>query len=420
MKFDIIIIGAGASGLAAAYQAASSSKLNILVIEKEAAPGRKLSAAGNGKCNLTNKEFKEGCYHSRDAEFIRNWVARNSYQDIIDFFEKMGVLLYQNNGYYYPISNQGKQVTGMLYQRSMDLGVRYAFHTRVTAIHIRESGRKSFYFVDTINDKGKQQTIQSKYLVLATGGAASPKLGGCKDGYSFAQTLGIRQNPIFPVLSPVYVEDTLLSIAKGVRIDGTVTLRGEDDFCVRESGQIQINEKSLSGIAIMNLSCYLNKWGRKRMADCLSMDVLPQFTWDSLKKFFLEQKCSYPEETLKQMLDGLLPGPFTGYLLKRLRMEGSMQVKNLTEKQINRFTSSLKKLVFTPVYCEDYEKAQATGGGIAMEEICPDTFECIKYPNLYITGELLDVNGICGGYNLTFAILSGIQAANNVIKDVEI
>lgn len=416
MIFDVVIVGAGASGLAAAYRLAGNApKLNTLVIEKESVPGRKLSAAGNGKCNLTNAYFKEDCYDSKENTFIKEWIIENSYEDILSFFEKSGILLYQNKGYYYPLSNQGKQVTNLLYQRSAGLGVKYVLHTKVTAVHKMCSKNNTFYKVDAIDGNQESVSFETKKLILATGGAAAPKLGGCRDGYHLASLLKLDLNPVYPVLSPVYVEDSSLRLAKGVRLDAAVTLRGKDDFCLKESGQIQINENSLSGIVMMNLSSHLNKWKQEELEQCLNIDVLPGITWDKLKAFFINQKNSNPNEFLTMMLSGILPNAFGEYLINRLRFDKNIRVGDLTEKQINRLTSSLKKLVFTPTGYLDYDKAQATGGGVSTEEIDVHTFESIKHKNLYITGELLDVNGKCGGYNLTFAILSGIAAAEHII-----
>lgn len=415
MIFDVIIVGAGASGLAAAYQLASRSpKLNILVIEKETVPGRKLSAAGNGKCNLTNSYFQTDCYDSRNPAFIKEWVAGNSYKKILNFFEKLGVLLYQNNGYYYPLSNQGKQVTSLLYQRSVTQGIRYIFETRVTAVHKIHLKHSPCYKVDVVTAKHQSISFETRYLLLATGGAASPKLGGCRDGYHFASLLKLNQNPVYPVLSPIYVEDEFLHLAKGVRLNAEVTLKGEDGFCLKEAGQIQINNKSLSGIVIMNLSGYLNKWPKHKLKDCITIDVLPGLTWNRLKEFFLSQKSNNPNEALAVMLSGILSDSFAKYLIERLHLDKNTELQNLTGKQVNRLTSSLKKLVFTPTGYEDYDKAQAAGGGVATDEVNVNTFESRKYKNLYITGELLDVHGKCGGYNLTFAILSGIAAADHI------
>lgn len=416
MIFDIVIIGAGASGLVAAYRIASRSpRLKILVIEKEAVPGRKLSAAGNGKCNLTNAYFQEDCYHSENTTFIKKWIADNSYEEIPAFFEELGILLYQNNGYFYPLSNQGKQVTSLLYQKSVSLGVQYVFDTRVTAIHTVRSKSQLSYRIDAVANSQKTISFNSRTLILSTGGAASPKLGGCRDGYYLSSLLKLKQIPVYPVLSPIYVEDSFLPLAKGVRLDALVTLKNKDGVCMKESGQVQINDRSLSGIVIMNLSSCLNQWHKEELKECLSIDVLPDLSWDRLKKFFLSQKSNNAEESLEAMLSGILPAPFCNYLIKRLHFDKNTQLKNLTEKQINRLTSALKKLVFTPTGYEDYDKAQAAGGGVATEEINVHTFESVQYENLYLTGELLDINGKCGGYNLTFAILSGITAADHIV-----
>ncbi|MGN0153732.1 MAG: aminoacetone oxidase family FAD-binding enzyme [Lachnospiraceae bacterium] len=417
MKFDIIIAGAGASGLTAAYHAASlNPQMNILVLEKEAVCGRKLNASGNGKCNLTNASFHAECYHSADKSFVENWTANHSPDDIIRFFDAMGILLYQKDGYYYPISNQARQVTQLLYEKSRALGVQYAFKTKVTGIRQQNNQNQSIYQVDAISETGKQVSYQTDSLILSTGGAAAPKLGGGTSGYDLARQLQLTCNPIYPVLSPVYVEDSHLSLAKGVRLNGTVSLKGKDGLLQKESGQIQFNVNNLSGIVLMNLSCYLPFIPQEVRKDCLHIDILPDISWEKLKTFFLVQKNNTPNEPMSLMLNGILPASFSRYLTTRLRIDWNQPLMNLTEKQINRLTSAIKKLSFTPVDGKDYEKAQVTAGGIDLSEIEVDTFQCKRYKNLYITGELLDMNGKCGGYNLTFAILSGIQAAENIVK----
>lgn len=415
MKFDIIIAGAGASGLAAAYQAAVlQPKLNILVLEKEKVPGRKLSAAGNGKCNLTNMEFTSECYHSGNHTAMEQWVMKHSYEEIPVFFESLGLLLYEKNGYYYPVSNQGKQVTRLLYEKSRKAGVQYDFETKVTGIEPRQEKSGMYYVVTGINGNGSKVVYHARYVILALGGAAAPKLGGSCSGYELIKKLHLKYNPIYPALSPIYIDDPLLSIAKGVRLDASVTLYDGRQILAKENGQIQFNEKSLSGIVIMNLSCYLNAPDKQPSEACLHIDALPGFSWNRLKDFMICQRQNFPEESIECMLGGILPDPFVNYILRRLQLEQGLMLCNMKEKQIDRLVSSLKKIRFKPVFKEDYEKAQVTGGGTALEEIFFDSFSCKKYENLYITGELLDIYGKCGGYNLTFAVLSGIQAVKDI------
>lgn len=416
VKFDIIIIGAGAAGLVAAYYAITQNpQLNILVLEKEGIPGRKLNASGNGKCNLTNSDFRIDCYHSDSDDFIKNWHDGQHYKKIISFFEEMGILLYEKGGYYYPISNQAKQVSSLLYEKSKSAGVDYRFCTKVIRINPTKEQQIYNYQVIVSTEEQKQLTFESTYVLLATGGYASAKLGGCKDGYKLAKNMGLSCKTIYPVLSPIYVDDKYLSIAKGVRIDANVTLRMQNGFLYKETGQIQFNDNNLSGIVMMNMSCYYNKMRDSAEGSMLHIDVLPQYTWDALKTFFVSQKNTFPKETVESLLKGILPSAFVSYLIKRFGIERNLLLETITEKQINRITSALKKMEFIPKYVDDFDKAQVTGGGISTDEIWVDNFESKKYKNLYIAGEVLDVNGKCGGYNLTFAMLSGIQAVEDMI-----
>lgn len=420
MKYDIVIVGAGASGLVAAYRAIKKNpQLNILVLEKESTIGRKLNASGNGKCNLTNSNFGADFYFSDSLQFMSEWITKHSYKDIISFFEDMGILLYEKQGYYYPISNQAKQVSSQLYEKSKLLGVDFQLNTKV--IDITPNAKQSEYHITTIVQENNRKTnitktYDAKHVLLATGGYAAAKLGGCKDGYKLAKSMDLSCNPIYPVLSPIYVKDQHLSLAKGVRLDAKVTLKTKDEYIMKEDGQIQFNDNNLSGIVMMNASCHLNRKKDKMDEVCIYLDVLPQYNWDTLKMFFTEQMTSFPEATVDVMLKGILPGNFVSYLIKRLNLNRSLMLKQVTDKMLNRLTSALKKLEFHPIYVDDFDKAQVTGGGISVDEIIVDTFESKRYKNFYITGEVLDVNGKCGGYNLTFAMLSAIQAMDDIVS----
>lgn len=414
MIYDLIIVGAGASGLVAAYRAASlTNKLNIMVIEKEQVPGRKLSAAGNGRCNLTNQYFEASCYHSHEQEKIAEWTSKHSYLDILQFFENIGVLLYETEGYYYPRSNQGKQVTQMLMEKCRQLGVSFFFESDVTRIDFLEN---EGYKLTVSGQGGKSYTYHAKNVILSAGAPAYPALGGSDLGLRLLSGLQVKFRPFFPALSPIYVTDPWLKLAKGVRLDAAVSLKGMDGTTIKEKGQVQFNEDCLSGIVIMNLSCYYNRW---KEADSLYLDALPELSWEQLKNYFMKQQKQFPDETITQMLYGLFPKSFVKYLVKRLEWKEDMSVNSLSEKKMNQLTSAIKKLTFTPIYKENYDKAQVAGGGVELSEILMDTFESRQYPGLYITGELLDVYGRCGGYNLTFAILSGKEAAENVVKRCE-
>ena len=425
MIYDVIIVGAGASGLIAAYAlAAKNRKQHILVIEKERIPGRKLSAAGNGKCNLTNKSFSREKLYSRCENFVGEFADMHSYEEVISFLEEAGIPMYEKDGYYYPLSNQAKQVTDILYTGCLNMGVEFAFETEVCSV-IRnlafEKGKKSpRYIVDIVQrPEVSSKNYQTERVILCTGGMAAPKLGGSKSGYEITKKLGLSQEMVYPVLTPAYVEDKNLKTARGVRLFADISLRKNGALVKKESGQLQINEESLSGIVMMNLSCLFTFFSEAERKECLQIDAMPYMTWDKLKSYIKKQCDNMPEKTLLTVLEGLFPMKFGEYIMKRLKLEQSILAVDVTEKTLNRLTSLIKKMTFTPVRFNDYDKAQATAGGVSVKEIDVESFECRQYPGLFITGELLDVNGECGGYNLTFAMLSGLQAAEYISREME-
>lgn len=408
MKYDVIIVGGGASGLCSAYQLAKKRPdFHILVIEKETVCGRKLSASGNGKCNLTNKAFSKERYHSQDVGFVDNWVKQHSYEELTAFFSELGVPSYEKNGYYYPCSNQAKQVTSVLYEKCRSNGVQFLLNTMVTSI---KKASNDCYEVFLSDGKG----YECDFLILCTGGKAAAKLGGSSSGYKLAKKLRHTVTKTHPVLCPIYVSDANVKLAKGVRLEGRVSLYIDSQMVIKESGQIQFNEDNLSGIVIMNLSGYMPFLNNSDKTDCLHIDCLPYMSWEQWKQYVKRQCGYFPNQTIECLLTGVFPVGFVRYLLKKLSLSPTEKCMDITEKNINRLVSACKKLCFTPIACEDFDKAQVTGGGVSVKEIESSSFMSRYHKRLYITGELLDVNGDCGGYNLTFAMLSGIQAADHI------
>ena len=203
--YDIIIIGAGASGLSAALKASMiDSKLQILVLEKEAKCGRKLSASGNGKCNLTNSVFSKDCYHSIIGDLPSVFVENHNIDEVTDFFHDLGILTYDNNGYYYPISNKALQVTSALVKMCLLRGVEIINSCVVTSI-------KKINENDGYSVLAKDASYYGRNVILAAGSCASPMLGGCSLGYELAEQLGFTVTDLYPGLTPIYVDDKKVS-----------------------------------------------------------------------------------------------------------------------------------------------------------------------------------------------------------------
>ncbi|MBE5923785.1 MAG: aminoacetone oxidase family FAD-binding enzyme [Lachnospiraceae bacterium] len=411
--YDVIIVGAGTAGLASAvYTAMNNQNLKIMLLEKESKCGRKLSASGNGKCNITNSEWSFDCYSSDNEAFIDDFVSKHNPSEIIRFFELLGIPLYEKNGYYYPFSNMAKQVTSILIDELDRRKVSIVCDAKVTRIRHDENNKHYYVYANNMGNK----PIEAKNVILALGSNASPKLGG-SNTLDIIKKLEIGTVPFMPSLCPIYVEDDLLKLAKGVRVDGKVNI------CVgkkiySESGQVQFNDNNLSGIALMNLSKYVYELKGDEFKDALFIELLPEYSWDKLKEYIICTINIFMKRSVINMLDGFLPHQLSVYILRRLKFEEDMRIGDLSDKQINRLTSCIKMLNFTPKLYEDYDKAQVSLGGVKVKEIDADTFESRKYPGLYIVGEVLDMTGKCGGYNISFAILSAIAASRNILGDL--
>lgn len=435
--YDIIIVGAGASGLStAAYAVLRKPETRILVIEKSNKCGRKLSASGNGKCNLTNALFEQDCYNSNDSEFVESFINKHSSDDVISFFDKCGILTYEKDGYYYPVSNQAKQVTSKLIDICIRNGVELINNSCVKNIHIiNESNNigdsdnndnivdndeeNKDNSVDKYNHFFKVATDESEYIsrnvIIACGSSASPELGGSDSGYKLVKKMGLSISTLYPVLSPIYVNDNDLHLAKRVRLNGVITLK-HNDLTVKEEGQIQINSDNLSGIALMNLSCILPSFVFDNKKDSFYIDVLPDISWDNVRLLIDSQRRDHKNENVGVMLEGFFPRPFVNYILKRTRLDYDMNLDKLTDKQINKLSSNIKKLTFIPRINTDYGKSQVTLGGVDINEIDINSYESKKYPGLYIIGEILDMTGKCGGYNISFAVISALSAVDSILS----
>lgn len=412
MKRDVVITGAGTAGLICAYKIAKNSKLSVLVIEKEAVPGKKLKAAGSGKCNITNSLYDCQRYNSDSKELLDSFLIKNSYKDILQLLEELGICYYEQNGYYYPLSNQGKQVVHLIYQRCLEVGVEFLFDATVHGITSLNQGYKVAY---TLNQKTFE--VRCNSLVVATGGKAAPKLGGCESGYDLLKPFRITMTKLYPGLCPIYMEDPLLKLAKGVRVNGTVSLKHINGTIYKEKGQIQFNQDSVSGICVMNLSGLFYSFAENHEIKEVFLDLMPEISWDGVKQILINHRKLFQTEDILTCLEALMPEGLCLYILARCGYSKDMRMDVLKEKEINKLTSTMKKLNCNYINRMDYDKAQVTCGGVSLEEIDPLKFSSKKQEHLYIVGELLDVYGQCGGYNITFAMLSGMAAAKDICEN---
>lgn len=419
MKNDVIIVGAGASGLMAGICAARRGK-KVLIIDRMAKAGKKIYATGNGKCNYTNAQYDYDSYRGENVDIVSEVLAKFSYEDTIDFFEELGVLAKNKDGYIYPYSEQASSVVEVMLMELDNLGVKILLEENVQKI-IKNSNMKmnkkivineSKYSKD-IDDKKNEENVgytvvtdKNKHIcskvILATGGMASPKLGSNGSGYALAESLGhsiVKPNKALVQLKTKGKEYKSLS---GVRIQGKVTMYIEGEEIRTNYGEFVFTDYGISGIPIMQLSRYAAVGLSNNKKARIELDFYPDIDDKELLVLLRnrQKNCYYKDNY--ELLIGMINNKLAAYIDRK------------SNGRLEAMIRYMKKLPMEIVDTNSWDNAQVTAGGVSTKEIDYHTMESKVSKGLYITGELMDIDGTCGGYNLQWAWATGYIAGNNV------
>ncbi len=391
-SYDAVCIGAGASGLVCAAALAGRG-LRTLLIEQNKKSGRKLYATGNGRCNLANAVLSDSAYYHNS--FAASVVTEEAVAELKQYLEQTGIPLTARGDYLYPASLQASSVVWALTDAARLAGASIRCEARVT--HIRQDKDYTLQLEDG-------DEIRTDRLVLSMGSPAAPKLGAASADtlYRIFEDLGLPYTKFAPALCPLEtVED--LSLLSGVRANAELRMNDE-----KESGELQFTDYGISGIVTFNLSTCC------RIKDTVSVDLLPERSMDELTAFVLKQD---PKRRLFAVLNGLLHEKLCSYLMISCFGEAAVKeaTEHFSEADIRRLFQSAKELQLT-VKGKRGELGQACRGGVSTSVISPENFSVTgnesvpARASLAVTGELLDVTGRCGGYNLMFAMISGRKA----------
>ena len=404
----IAIVGGGASGLMAAYTAAGSGAA-VTVYEKNDRVGKKLLSTGNGKCNFSNLEMDESHYYSDNTEFIKAVLARFGAVDIVRFFESAGMLSKDKNGYLYPYSEQASTVLDTFRILMKERNVRVRTGEMVTGI------------VGMRDEKIKVCTAEGTEVydkvILACGGKAAPKTGSDGNGYELLRKLGHTIHKTVPALVQLQVKEDFMKAISGVRAECKLTLFVDGKKQASERGEIQFTDYGISGIVTFQISrIAAYALGENRQVH-VSVDFLPNQTPEELENFIRAKKSHAGKEvTCEEFITGLLNKKLMMKFLSLLNISPAAKVSVLDEKAIKRLADICKDFKLTVKGTNSFEQAQVTAGGIPLKEVT-ENLESRILKNCFITGELLDVDGKCGGYNLQWAwatgYIAGKEAANN-------
>ena len=402
------IIGGGAAGLMAGCLL-SCMDVKAVILEKQSRVGRKLLSTGNGRCNFTNLNASPINYHG-SIHYL--WSALNAFapRDVLEFFEAIGVPAEVDEaGRAYPMSNQAAGVLDALRMYAAENGCEIRTEFEVCKIY-RSDGR---WQIEATN--GEKRTADA--VIVACGGLAAPKLGACGDGYKLLKSVGHTILPCVSAIAALKTDTEHLRALKGIRATCQITLESGGRILRNELGEVLFNETGLSGIVAMQMAREANLILRKRGGKCLvRLNFIPQ-----MQKDFIDKRVRrLPRRPMEDFLCGVVPKRLGQVLMKVAGISPlSMTAQELTPEQRQDLMRVLSGWTLNVHGTQGFDSAQATCGGAALEEFDVGTLESELAPMLFAAGEVLDVDGDCGGFNLQWAWCSARLATREITRRFE-
>ena len=407
MEQNLAIVGGGAAGLCGAVWAARCGVFSrITILERGPRVGRKLLATGNGRCNLTNRFFAEKNYHGKAPEFTRTAFRRFGLQETLDFFESLGLLFHEEeNGKLYPRSLQAASVLDALRLEAEQLGVETLCDTEVTGIRRNQNG-----FTLLLNGA---QKMSAAFVLMAAGGPASPKLGGTDSGCRLLQNLGHTVVPFLPSIVQLKTDTAPIKPLTGIKFQGTASLYLGNKLLRSESGEVLFTDYGLSGPPVLQLSCTATHLKSPEIA----LDFFPEYEEKKLLGLLYQRMYVRPDTLLENFLLGLLHKRLGQTLLKSAGISPlSRRADSLTHQELAALCKNLKGWRLPVTGTMGLANAQVTAGGADTAGFDPDTLESKLVPGLYACGEVLDIDGDCGGFNLQWAWSSAMLAVTSMAE----
>jgi len=396
--FDVIIVGGGASGLVAAISSARNGA-KTAILERLPRVGKKILVTGNGRCNFSNTHVSKKRYHGTAPSFIGYTFAQFDGSQILSFFEKLGILHKIEDGKIFPRCDQAGAILDVL--RYECEGLRVEIICDQAVANIKKNG--NMFTVKT--DNGDQ--FISKKVILSTGGKASPQFGSNGSGFELAQALGHTIIDPYPSLVQIKLDDEYLKHLKGVKVDARVSLYANESLVDEQRGEILFTDYGLSGIPVLQLSRYVHHPELNDVNLVLHIDLFPEMQFHDLKKILIERFEELEYKSIYDALIGLINKRMIDPLVRKAMIDKTILCSKLNTSQMEKLVHQLKDRRFKIKGTLSWRDAQVTAGGVSTDEIDEKTLESKIVPGLFLAGEVIDIHGDSGGYNLAWTWASG-------------
>ncbi len=384
------IIGGGYSGVISAIYASKNNEVTIL--ERNNVLLKKLLLTGNGRCNYFNSVMSLDRFHSNNEELIEEIITMENIEELDNFFINLGLFPKVKNGYYYPYSNQATSVKDLLISKLKELNVNI----------------KTDYLVEKVEKKNNKFIVNNELefdkIIISTGGKAYPKTGSDGIGYDLLKSFGHTITKLSPSLVQITSNNKYLKELSGIRCEANLSLFDNDKKIKEELGELQFTDYGISGICTFNLSSYLRDGIDNKY-------ILVNFMPIDIKSFTLFMESN---NTIFERLEGILNYKLVKVLLRLSNIKEDEYWKDITSKQKEDLINNLFNYKVNITGTKSFDQSQVTAGGLVLSEINTKTMESTKEKGLYVTGEVLDLDGDCGGYNLTLCFITGYLAGSNI------
>ena len=391
----VLIIGGGAAGLMAALTASERPENRVVLLERQARVGRKLLATGNGRCNLTNRNLTLENYHGEDSDFCECALMRFDQERTLQYFRALGLLaVAEPSGRVYPVSDSANSVVDVL---RLALGQRENVEL-CTGCEVQSLWKTNGRFEAALPDGA----VQADCAIVCAGGCAGGKLGGTDMGYRLLESFGHKRTKLYPALVQLKTDTTYVRALKGVRCEAALSYRAAALRC-EAAGEVQFTEYGVSGPAVFALSRAASVAG----SGTLLLDLLPEVPRDELLGLLQARCAASPGWKSEELLTGLLHNRLGKTVLRLCGIPFESTCGALDEAALQAVSHAVKHFALEVKGTMGMDGAQVTAGGIRTAEFRADTLESRLCRGLYAAGEVLDIDGDCGGYNLQWAWSSG-------------
>ncbi len=408
MSKKIVVLGGGASGMCAAVYAARNGA-EVTIIEKNTQLGKKLSMTGNGRCNISNLDMNEKMYNAAAEKRMKQWLSVYGVLDVINFVKSLGIVIKSEDGYLYPVSGQASTVVDAFKNELIRLGVKIVYGEQAKAVNILD---------DTLDEPGNERylviTNKNSYetdrVIIATGGLSGAKTTmSTGDGYYICKKLGLSVKDTYPALVGFKVADDEIMPESGVRCTAEISFLLGTEVIAKEYGELQLTKDGISGIPVMQASGKVVKFLAEGKPIFASINFFPDYDDDDYLSLEKEMLRLRDDRSLSEFLNGYHNSQINEMIIKRTKMGRSMKMKNISESMVLSIFENYRNYKIKLADSFGYQQSQVTSGGVSLGDI-RDDMTIVSNNGIFVVGELADVDGRCGGYNLQWAFTSGAIA----------